>query len=252
MRQSFQPIDVFLCKPYSGILSYPRRDGRTVRSRLAELEKMGVTEVSFSGSSSLAGVNVLGKGHAGIVVLARMGDLRVALKIRRLDSGRYTMKGEEEMLRRANGAGVGPKLIAAGRNLLAMEYMGGMKIGEWFEVYATAPNQRRVKLIVKKIIRDCYKLDREGLDHGELNRISKHVIVGRKTAIVDFESASVRRRVSNVTSATQGIFIGSGIAKKIGRVYRLPKKEKIISALREYKASPDTERLNRLFQVLKL
>ena len=42
----------------------------------------------------------------------------------------------------------------------------------------------------------------------------KHVIVGKnKNTIIDFESSSMERRVSNVTSATQAFYIGSGISK---------------------------------------
>jgi len=77
-------------------------------------------------------------------------------------------------------------------------------------------------LLYKKILEDCYSLDRIGLDHGELSNLSKHVIVGRKITVIDFESSSTDRKVSNVTSATQALCIGSGISKIIGRVYKIP------------------------------
>ena len=64
------------------------------------------------------------------------------------------------------------------------------------------------------------------MDHGELSNLSKHVIVGKKTTIIDFESSSMDRKVSNVTSATQALYIGSGISKIISRVYKIPKKQK--------------------------
>ena len=61
----------------------------------------------------------------------------------------------------------------------------------------------KLKKTVKKVLEDCYRLDQLGLDHGELSNISKHVIVGKKTTLIDFESSSTNRRVSNVTSACQ-------------------------------------------------
>ena len=74
-----------------------------------------------------------------------------------------------------------------------------------------------------------------GLDHGELSRMPKHVIVGKKITIIDFESSSVERRVSNVTSATQAFFIGSGISKIVKPLCKVRlEKKKIISVLRKY------------------
>jgi putative serine/threonine protein kinase len=102
-------------------------------------------------------------------------------------------------------------------------------------------------------LEDCYNLDRIGLDHGELSSIAKHVIIGKsKTTIIDFESASTKRRASNVTSATQGIFIGSGISKSIRKIYKIPSKDKMIEVLRNYKHNSTRESFDKLLKVLKL
>jgi putative serine/threonine protein kinase len=80
-------------------------------------------------------------------------------------------------------------------------------------------------------------LDRIGLDHGELSHAPKHVIVSKedKPVIVDFESASLNRRPSNVTSICQFLFLGDEpakiLAKKLGTVDR----ETVFEALRRYK-----------------
>ena len=90
------------------------------------------------------------------------------------------------------------------------------------------------------------------MDHGELSNLSKHVIIGRKITILDFESSSIDRKVSNVTSATQALCIGSGISKIIGRVYKIPKKQKMNSVLRRYKREETRESFENLLSVLKL
>jgi putative serine/threonine protein kinase len=90
------------------------------------------------------------------------------------------------------------------------------------------------------------------LDHGELSHIVKHVIVGNKTTIIDFESSSMDRRVSNVTSATQALCIGSGISKIIGCICKIPKKEKMIAVLRRYKQEQTRDSFENLLDVLKL
>lgn len=249
MRQSFLPVSVFYEEPYSGIIAYPRPTRRTVASRLAELEKLGISGVSFRGPTRIGSVSILGKGYVGVVVAARMGSRTVALKIRRLDSQRGSMGNEASMLQLANRSGVGPRLISHSRNFLVMEYLGGKKIGDWF----SEPRDRgRVRSVVRKILSDCYRLDMDGFDHGELSSISKHVIIGTKTTIIDFEKSSTRRRAANVTSAAQGIFIGSGISKRISRAYRLPRKDRIISVLRAYKSDPGRQSFEDILAVLGL
>jgi len=78
------------------------------------------------------------------------------------------------------------------------------------------------------------------------------VIVGKKITIIDFESSSTDRKVSNVTSATQALCIGSGISKIIGRVCKIPKKQKMITVLRRYKREGTRESFENLLSVLKL
>ena len=78
------------------------------------------------------------------------------------------------------------------------------------------------------------------------------MIVGKKVTIIDFESSSVDRKVSNVTSATQALCIGSGISKIIGCVYKIPKKQKMITVLRRYKQEGTRESFENLLAVLKL
>ena len=91
------------------------------------------------------------------------------------------------------------------------------------------------------------------MDHGELSTISKHVIVSKsKATVIDFESASTKRKVSNVTSATQGIFIGSGISRSIKKIYKIPSKEMMIKALRHYKHDPTRKNFDEILNVLKL
>ena len=133
-----------------------------------------------------------------------------------------------------------------------MEYLEGEKIGEWISDLKTNLRSSQIKTVIKKVLEDCYKLDMIGLDHGELSRMPKHVIVGKKITIIDFESSSMERRVSNVTSATQAFFIGSGISKTVKRVYKIPEKKKIINVLRRYKQDQSRDSFESLLNVLKI
>ena len=252
MKQSFLKINEITEPPHSNIWVYPRGTKAQIKSRIKELESLGVESVSFQGELKIDTINVLGKGYVGIVVLCKIGKKKVAVKIRRIDSQRKNLKKEAEFLTMTNRFNVGPKLLGFSKNFLVIEYLDGEKIGKWINKLKEKPNVVQLKNIIKKTLTDCYKLDKIGLDHGELSNITKHVIVGKKITIIDFESSSTDRKVSNVTSATQALCIGSGISKIIGRVYKIPKKQKMITVLRRYKREGTRESFENLLSVLKL
>jgi len=252
MKQSFVKLGKITDPPYSDIWVYPKGTRAQIKSRIKELKALGVESISFQGKLQVGTISILGKGYVGIVVLGKIGRKKVAVKIRRNDSPRKNLKREAELLKITNQSNVGPKLVGFSKNFLVMEYLEGEKIGDWVASLKKRGSSSQLKTIIKKILEDCYKLDRIGLDHGELSHIVKHVIVGNKTTIIDFESSSMDRRVSNVTSATQALCIGSGISKIIGRVYKIPKKQKMITVLRRYKREGTRESFENLLSVLKL
>ncbi len=222
MKQSFVKISKITEPPYSNIWVYPKGTRAQIKSRIKELKALGVESISFQGELQVGTISILGKGYVGIVVLGKLGRKKIAIKIRRNDSPRKNLKKEARLLQITNRCGVGPKLIDFSKNFLVMEYLEGEKIGKWISDLKTNLRSSQIKTVIKKVLEDCYKLDMIGLDHGELSRMPKHVIVGKKITIIDFESSSMERRVSNVTSATQAFFIGSGISKTVNRVYKIP------------------------------
>ena len=253
MQQSFLSISKLAEKPYAIIIGYPKATKKQVELRIAQMKKLGINSISFQGDLKLGLINVLGKGYVGIVVLAKKQTKKVAVKIRRTDSQRKEMQSEAKLLKIANSVGVGPRLIDSSKNLMIMEYLDGKKIGMWIKELKGKGSVSKLKSIIRKTLEDCYNLDRIGLDHGELSSIAKHVIIGKsKTTIIDFESASTKRRASNVTSATQGVFIGSGISKSVRKIYKIPSKDKMIEVLRNYKYSPTRESFDKLLKMLKL
>ena len=253
MAQSFISIKKFSEEPYSLIIGYPKATSRQIKSRINELEKLKIKSILLTGPTTLGKLAILGKGYVGVVVLAKKGNKQVALKIRRTDSQRKDMKNESILLKLVNSVDVGPKMFAVSKNFLVMEYIEGEKISDWVNLLKGTGSTKKLKSTIKKILQDCYKLDRLGFDHGELSNVSKHVIVGKtKSTLIDFESSSTKRRPSNVTSITQAFFIGSGIARKTQKIYKNPPKEKIIGALQQYKQKKTQENFEQLLKILKL
>ena len=251
MTQRFQQISIFEEEPYSKILCFPKVKESEVKKRLNELKKIGVTHVSFTGPLQIEKCHILGKGYVGMVVLAKKNNEIVALKIRRIDSPRKNMSNEAKLLQIVNKLDIGPKFIKNSKNFLVMEYIDGEKIIDWAKKIET--KSQEVRSVLNNVLRECYLLDDTGLDHGELSTIDKHVIVGKnKNTIIDFESSSTNRKPSNVTGATQGILIGTGLAKIIQKKIKLPPKETIINLIRQYKKNPNLENFEKITIGLKL
>lgn len=120
-------------EPYASILCYPRPTRTEIRKRLKELQRLGITALEFTGKKQVGSTFVLGKGCIGIVTLAHRNNERVALKIRRTDADRASMLREAKLLKKANLADVGPKLLNASKNFLEMQFVDGELLPKWLE-----------------------------------------------------------------------------------------------------------------------
>jgi putative serine/threonine protein kinase len=245
------PLKQLLEERYGKVMCYPRYDLGELRRRVKELKKLGVRAVEFAGGKSAFDVPVLGKGCVGIVVVALTDQGKAALKVRRVDADRAGMQREAEMLRRANDVGVGPRLLGTTENFLLMEFVEGTLLPQWVEMLKGRGTRSRIREILREVLEQCWRLDESGLDHGELSRAPKHVIVDSSDnpCLVDFETASLHRRVSNVTSICQYLFIGSQAAKTIRRKLGKISREELINALRTYKQQCTRENFEKVLSV---
>ena len=251
MTQQFQPISVFKEDPYKKILAFPKVKESEIKNRIVELKKLGISHVSFTGSLQIDKCHILGKGYVGMVILAKKSGNNVALKIRRADSPRKNMSDEARLLKIANKINIGPKFIKNSKNFLVMELIDGEKIIDWAKNSKT--KSKDLYHVINNVLRECYLLDSVGLDHGELSTIDKHVIIGKdRNTIIDFESSSTKRIPSNVSAATQAIFIGTGLAKIIRKKIHVPRRDKIIRLVRNYKKLRTQESFDNLLRELKL
>ena len=234
---------------YASVLCYPRASEAELESRLEELREHGVTAVEFAGEASVFNVPVLGKGFVGIVVAAHLDGQRVALKIRRVDADRLGLQHEAQMLAKANAAQVGPRFMGVSKNFLLMQLIDGAVLPEWLDAHK---KKEHVRGVLNDALEQCWRLDNAGLDHGELSKAPKHIIVDkqRKPWIVDFETASVNRKTANVTSVCQFLFTSGGaVARAVAEVLGERNREEIVGALRLYKNDRTRENFNRAVQV---
>ncbi len=234
------------------VLCYPHPDPHELQARILELTSLGVDALDLTGPKSLGRAGILGKGCVGIVAKARTQGRTVALKIRRTDANRRDMSHEASMLRLANSVGVGPRLLGESRDFLLMEFVEGLQLREWVESLPKARCKTRVRKIISRLLDDCFRLDRIHLDHGELSEAPKNILVDKadNPSILDFESASDRRRPSNLTSIAQYLLIGGAPAKRMRSILRWRRRSSLISSLREYKEAPDQEHFTRIKSIV--
>jgi len=245
------PVNKLIQEPYASVLCFPNPSEAELQSRLQELCSHGVTALEFSGTASVFGVAVpvLGKGFVGIVVIAHLNGKRVAVKIRRADADRADLLHEARMISKANTVNVAPKLIASSKNFLLMQLIDGNLLPNWLK---TNKDTTAVKQVLMEVLEQCFRLDQVGLDHGELSKAPKHLLVDKteKPFIVDFETASVERRVANVTAVCQYLFAGnSTVAKILAETFGERNRLELIGALKAYKKNRTIKNFESLIEV---
>ncbi len=243
------PVEKLNLEPYASIVCYPKVSLLELENRIKELEKHGVTAIEFAGKALAFNMPVLGKGYVGIVVTALVKGVKVALKMRRVDSDRQGLEQEAELLFKANQTRVGPKFLDVSKNFLLMQLVDGELLAFWLDTHREKELVRRVLV---DILEQCWRLDEVGLDHGELSKAPKHLLVDKtsKPFIVDFETASIKRKVANVTAVCQFLFVGNNsVANIISKIFGERQLTKIVDTLKNYKRSRNRQNFEKIIEV---
>ena len=244
------PVEKLAKEPYASVLCYPKPSEAELQTRIEELRNHGVTEVVFEGAASAYGVPaaLLGKGFVGIVVVAIQSGRRIAVKIRRVDADRVDLLHEAEMLSKANNVNVGPKLLGKSKNFLLMQLINGDLLPAWLKMFSEKAMMQKV---LSGVLEQCFRLDEIGLDHGELSKAPKHVIIDKelKPWIVDFETASDKRKPANVTAISHFLFTSAGeVARTVASALGERNKDEIVKALQKYKEQKTRESFDEVLQ----
>ena len=239
-------------EPYASVICYPRVDKIELNHRISELKAHRITSVEFSGKNHAFNVPILGKGFVGIVIKGYIQKKAVAIKIRRMDANRNELNQEAKMLKKANSVQVGPKFYKVSKNCLIMQYIEGNFLPIWINLCSDAD---KIKGVYKDLLEQCFRLDSLGLDHGELSKATKHIIINNKGQpfIIDFEAASTNRASSNVSSICQFLFLSySKVGKVATKIFNKIETDKIIRALRTYKKEKTELNFENIMQVCRL
>lgn len=156
----------------------------------------------FLKQKKLKFVEKISKGYSSEVYLVENGKgERFALKIEKEKSPRDEMAEKEvSNLRLANSVGVGPKLVGwdFSKRIILMEYIEGKTFWEWLVEGEIGGGE--LHKFLDKLLEQAKRLDEIGLDHGQLAGRGANILVREgEPVIIDFEKASQKRKVHNVT-----------------------------------------------------
>ena len=239
--------------PYIQILTYPRISLRQAKSRIKQLERLGVDELVFEGHARIGRLGILGLGTVGIVVRARTKDRLCALKIRRTDANRPNMDEEVRIATLANRVGVGPEIYAHTRDMILMKLLESQEIVDWLKGLRGKGRRDEVREMIHSLLNQCRTLDIMGIDHGQLSNLRKHAIIAEgKPWIIDFESAGTGRKPRNVTTAAQYLLVGASISPLMRRTLGVRDTEVLKRLLGEYKRGSSDYSYAKILECLKL
>ncbi len=162
------------------LMGYPGGKSRVFRVA-AGLRECGVDGFVSAGNVSIDGFKVVGKGHSSIVVLgSHDGRGVVAVKVRRIDSKHPSLRREAVLQEEASRAGVAPRVYCFSDDFIVMDYIDGVHLGD-----AVLSDSN-----VSRVLEAAYILDVAGVNHKELSRPWRHVLLlDSRAVIIDYGSA---------------------------------------------------------------
>jgi len=197
-------------------------------------------KIEFCGISS---VRKFAKGHRGIVYSGILRGRKVAIKAENPDSkaiGR--IQNEERMLSIVNAKGIGPKLLISENDFFVEKFVEGEKILE----YLLGCNKKEALLVISKILKQCFILDKTGIGKEEMHHPIKHVLVSKNKAVmIDFERAHFAKFPSNLTQFCQFI-CSSRISGLLSEKGLKIDRNSILGLCREYKKDYSKEKLRTI------
>lgn len=140
------------------------------------------------------------------------------------------ISNEANWLKALNKEGIGPKILLHNNTMIVMELAKGERFVEWI----AKANSNNARKAINDIIAQCRKLDRLKVDKEEMHKPVKHIIIGKKPVMIDFEKCHITLKPKNVTQFCQ--FLTSPRIKSLLKKKKMIlDKKNILPALKSYK-----------------
>ena len=199
---------------------------------------------------SLEGKNIknikrLAKGHRGLIFTGKLGKKKVAIKKQREDiTAIGRIDNEARWLKVLNRKNIGPKFLFMDDSYFVYEFVEG----EFFPKYIETAKKQEIKKVILDILKQCFILDKRGINKEEMHHPYKHILVNKKPVLIDFERTHVTEKPQNVTQFCQ--YITSGNIKNKLKDFKLNKTD-ITQAAKKYKEDISEKTFKNILKLIR-
>lgn len=155
------------------------------------------------------------------------------------------ISNEVNWLKILNRKGIGPKLLGYGKDFFIAEFAGGIPFPIWLKEAGTDS----VKSVLGEIMRQCRQLDKLLVSKEEMHHPYKHIIIGEKVKMIDFERCHSTEKPKNVTQVCQYLTSENISPALVGKGFQIGKDE-IQKILKEYKKDYSEKRFREILGLL--
>ncbi len=186
------------------------------------------------------------KGKRSNVFLATFKNKKaVAKKLKPGTEAIGAIRDEILWLKKLNQYKIGPKIYFSDESQIIMEYIEGERIIDYL-MHANKTDSVKALL---EIFRQCRVLDKLKISKEEMQNPYKHILVGKKIAMIDFEKCHYTERPQNVTQFCQ-FLMSSRISKLISGKGIKADRANAIELLKVYKRDYSDKIYRKLLNAL--
>ncbi|WP_029522614.1 serine/threonine protein kinase [Persephonella sp. KM09-Lau-8] len=174
--------------------------------------------------SKIKNLQLIGEGWRGEVYRGYLDNQELAFKVASEEQFIPNIQKEAQILKIVNQYGIGGKLVIAGEDFIAYEFIHGQPLKKVI-------NKENAKALISQLLKQARILDKLGINKEEMHRPYTNVLVddNLKVYLIDFERSKFSKNLQNVTQLIQFI-IGEG-----SKYFPEFDKEKLIEAAKVYK-----------------
>lgn len=186
----------------------------------------------------------LAKGKRSVVYSCLLGKKKVVMKIEKKTDAKNVIKNEAKWLRILNRYGIGPKIYKEGKNYIILEHIKGYRVLDWLK----KNKKNRIVEVLKEILKECRTLDKLKVNKKELQHPIKHILIGKKPRMIDFERCKRTEKPKNVTQFCQ-FLMSANVSCILKDKEIILNKKRFISLLRRYKKEQTDKNFKKILSL---
>lgn len=190
-------------------------------------------------------IELFAHGQRGLIFVGSLGSKKLAIKTKYPKSEAVgVIENEAKFLTLLNKHKIGPKLLFFTKEYFAYDFVPGDFIHLFLE---QEKSKAKIKKVLKIVLKQCFVMDKLGINKEEMHNPYKHVIVGKKITLLDFERCSYSQKLHNVTQFMQYVLRNRHLLAEKG--YKIDM-DKMIRLGREYADEMTSSSLRKIICTL--